>query len=116
MKHSLQLKRALGIADVYTEISPWRHQGTANEAGTQIDLLFDRQDGCINVCEIKFYPEPFSIDKAYAEQLQKKLTVFRQQTKTRKTLFLTFITPFGLKKNTHSINLVQKEATMDAFF
>ena len=116
MKHSTQLKRALGIADVYTEISPWRYQGTAHEAGCQIDLLFDRQDGCINVCEIKFYPGPFSIDKAYAEQLQKKLTVFRQQTKTRKTLFLTFITPFGLKKNSHSINLVQKETTMDAFF
>ncbi len=116
MKHSRQLKQALGIADVYTEISPWQYKGSKNDSGAQIDLLFDRQDGCINVCELKFYQEPFTIDKRYAELLRLKLQVFRERTKTRKTLFLTFITPFGIKKNDHSVGLVQKEATMEALF
>jgi|GEM_PF-1223960 len=54
LKNEQQIKKAIGIADVYTEVSPWRYAAKEKEAGAQIDILFDRRDNCINLCEIKF--------------------------------------------------------------
>jgi predicted transcriptional regulator len=117
MKHISQIKKAIGIADVYTEVSVWRYQPKIKtEKGTQIDLLIDRNDSCINICEMKFSAYPFEISKAYASELESKLRVFQQITKSRKTLFLTLLTTYGIKNNTNYPGLVQKELTMDALF
>lgn len=115
-KHTAQLKRALGIEGVYTETSVWRHVPAKEEQGAQIDLLIDRQDLCINVCEMKFAAAVFEIDKRYATALNNKLTVFRQQTNTKKTLFLTMVTSHGVKRNNWYTGLIQNEVTMDALF
>ncbi len=116
MKHELQIKRALGIEGVYTETSVWRHHPVGNEQGTQIDLLIDRQDRCINVCEMKFSIAGFELTKSYAAELQTKLNAFRDHTKTRKTLFLTMITTHGVKNAAQYTGLVQSEVTMAALF
>ncbi len=116
-KHSQQIKQALGVAGIYSELSAWRYTPkAATEKGVQIDLLIDRQDRCINLCEIKFSTGQFVIDKAYAEVLERKRTVFQQQTGSRKTLFLTLITTFGLKPNPYVTSLVQSQLTMDVLF
>lgn len=117
MKHLPQIKKALGIGDVYTEVSSWRHRPVdTSDQGAQIDLLIDRNDSCINVCEMKFSANEFVINKAYARELENKLLIFREQTKTKKTLFLTMITTFGVKNSRSFPGLVQKEATMPMFF
>src|SRR5712671_6266906 len=84
--------------------------------GAQIDLLIDRADQCINICEMKYSVNDFAITKSYAAELERKMKVFREQTKTRKTLFLTMITSFGVKTNDYKINLVQNELKMDSLF
>ena len=116
LKHIQQIKKALGIEAVKTEISSWRYKPEKGEKGAQIDLLIDRQDLCINICEIKFSVADFTIEKSYATELENKVNVFRAQTKTRKTIFLTMITSFGIKKNPNALRLVQNEVTMDALF
>jgi hypothetical protein len=117
MKHISQIKIAIGIHDVYTEVSIWRYQpGASTEKGAQIDLLIDRNDSCINVCEMKFSQSAFEITKTYAAELSSKLEVFREHTKTSKTLFLTMLTTYGIKNNKSYPSLVQKELTMDALF
>ncbi|MGI4729954.1 MAG: AAA family ATPase [Janthinobacterium lividum] len=116
MKHATQLKRALGIEMVYTETSVWRSKLEGGETGAQIDLLIDRQDKCINVCELKFSINDFEISKSYSLELEKKLKVFREQTGTRKTLFLTMVTTYGVKNSTSYASLVQSEITMNALF
>ncbi|ODS80593.1 MAG: ATPase [Cytophagaceae bacterium SCN 52-12] len=115
-KHIQQIKKALGIEGVYTEISAWRQRGTKEDTGTQIDLLIDRQDLCINVCEMKFSTTPFEITKSYAENLRTKLFAFKAASKTRKTLFLTMITSFGVRNADQYPGLVQKTLTMDELF
>lgn len=116
-KHIAQIKKALGIAAVLTSESQWTYKPKSKtEEGAQLDLIIDRQDDCIHVCEIKFSNGPFTIDKKYAMELERKIRVFREQTKTSKTLFLTFITPFGLNKNKYSSELVHCELTLDDFF
>ena len=84
--------------------------------GAQIDLVIDRNDQVINLFEIKFYNEEFTISKEYADKLRKKMSVFRLVTKTKKQLFYMMITTFGLKKNQHSIGLIVNDLTIDDLF
>ncbi len=112
--HIQSIKKHLGISGIYTEISNWRSQ--RNQGGAQIDLLIDRSDRVINICEMKFSVKPFTLDKAQADNLRNKLAVFREETDTKKTLFLTIITTFGLKANEHSMQLVNDSLDMGALF
>ncbi len=114
LKHIAAIERKLGIAAIYTEISSWRGRGDAG--GAQIDLLIDRRDQCINLCEMKFYSSEFIIDKNLAAQLRQKQTVFRGQTKTKKQLFNTLVTTFNLLPGEHSIGLIDSVVTMDDLF
>ena len=116
IKHTPQVKKALGIEGVHTEISGWRYNATKGASGTQIDLLIDRHDQCINICEIKFSVNPIVITKTYAQALDNKVKIFREMTRTRKALFLTFITTNGIKNTDNFTGLIQKEITMEALF
>jgi hypothetical protein len=90
--------------------------GKGDESGAQVDLLIDRDDNVINLCEMKFSGGPFTIDRKYANELMTKAEAFRSATRTRKSIFVTFITTHGLSHNAHSRQLVQNELTMDALF
>lgn len=116
MKHVNKLKEALGIPAVYTEISSFYKKGSADEEGTQIDLLLDRKDQIINLIEVKFLDKPFVITKAYADELRKKAAIFKQSTRTKKTIFITLVSSFGILPNQHSMDLIQQEVKQDAFF
>ena len=113
--HTEQIRKALQIAGVLSTESSWYKPGTATEDGAQIDLLIDRADNCINICEMKFSTTPFTIDKKYAESLRERMGIFRRQTGTRKTLMLTFITTYGLVNNEYKY-LAESTITMDALF
>ena len=115
-KHLLQIKRALGIAGVYTEASGWRFKPPKAEKGAQIDLLLDRRDHCINLCEMKFAANEYVIDKKYAGELDTKVNVFREQTETKKTIFPTMVTTFGTKKNEYYTGRIQAEIVMGDLF
>lgn len=115
LKHIPQIKISLGIRSIYTEDTTWNFRPIKGK-GAQIDLIFDRKDFVINLCEIKFSRSEFLITKSYAELLEKKKEIFSQQTKTKKSLFLTFVTTFGVKDNQYSKRLVQNSITMDALF
>ncbi|HEY5465363.1 MAG TPA: ATP-binding protein [Hanamia sp.] len=116
MKHILQIKKAIGIESVYTETSTWRYRSQKDEQGAQIDLLIDRQDMCINICEIKFSISEYVINKKYAKELESKIKVFRDNTQTRKTLFLTMVTTYGIKNAGNYTGFIQNEITMDQLF
>ena len=116
LAHIAQIKKALGINGIYTEESSWRKTGTTTEPGTQIDLVIERGDNAINICEIKFSEIPFTITKKYADELRSKLVAFKQATKSRKTLFLTMISTFGLTENKYSVSLVQQDLDMKVLF
>jgi uncharacterized protein len=112
--HTSQIKRALGIVHVQTQTSAWFGGDGINKA--QIDLIIDRRDQVINLCEIKFSINSFTIEKDYAENLRKKIGVFKDATKTSKALWLTFITTHGLTQNSYSQSLVHQSLTMDDLF
>ena len=115
--HIKQIKAALGLSAIEAHEYSWRLIGTKVEEGVQIDLLIDRADRIINVCEIKFYNSKFTITKSYAQKLRTKTAAFQKMNANRsKVLFLTMITSFGVKQNSYSTELIQNEITLDDLF
>ncbi|HSX11417.1 MAG TPA: ATP-binding protein [Chlamydiales bacterium] len=111
-KHLPQILRALRLESIPCEVGSWRFipKKGVKQQGVQIDLLFDRQDQAVTICEIKYSSGKYSIDKSYAKELHHKLEVF--QERTDKQLFLALISTFGVKKNLWSEDLVSAEATL----
>jgi len=116
LKHIAPIKKALGINGVITNEYTWSHKGNDTEQGTQIDLVIDRTDNCINLFELKFNNKPYEISKTYADQLQQKIEVFRIQTKTKKNVFLTFLTASGVTKNKYYLSIVTNQLTIEDLF
>jgi AAA+ ATPase superfamily predicted ATPase len=114
IKHVEQIKEGLKISGVNVVYGSWIEKYTLNSA--QIDLLLDRDDNVINLCEMKFYNTKYTIDKKYAEEIVKKVNAFSASTQTKKSIFVTFITSYGLKINQYSKQLVQSELTLNDLF
>ena len=111
--HLPQIKKALGISGIATETSSWK--STQAKDGAQIDLVIDRKDGIVNICEMKFSVGPFVINKKYSSELRNKIVALKTETQTRKSIFLTIISTFGLANNAYSGN-VQNDLKMDVLF
>lgn len=113
LRHVRQMKTALGISGIESMEYAW--QSSSSSPGAQIDLLIDRKDDVINVCEMKYSLQEYAIDAVYEKQLTQKLSVFRNETKTHKALHLTVVTAVGLKRNEHSDIIVNEITANDLF-
>lgn len=118
-KHIAQIKKALHIPDG-SEVSSWRYTAdnvTNDEgSGAQIDLIFDRPDNIINLCEIKFCTLPFAINKQYATLLLNREKIYCKVTKTKKQIFHSLIASGGLKKTLYSEEIITSVATKEDLF
>ena len=95
--HINQIKSALGISGIITSEASWRSHQKAD--GAQIDLVIDRNDQVINLCEMKFSATEFIITKDYAKKLRNKIGLFSTETQTKKAINLAMITTYGVKEN-----------------
>ncbi len=113
--HVQQIKRKIGILGVLSEESIWYSEADDTGSGAQIDLVIDRRDRVINLCEMKFSINDFSIDADYDMALRRKLQTFRERTGTRKALHITMVSTYGVRKNAHS-GIVQSQVVLDDLF
>ena len=113
LNHLQQIKEALGISGIDSLDYSFYSNIDGKEA--QIDLLIVRKDNVINLCEIKYTNTLFEINKKYEEELLNKISIFKEVTKTNKSIILTFITYNGLVKNNH-YNIVKKELLANDLF
>lgn len=114
-QHIPQIKQAMGIAGVATQCYSWKAKGGMHSSGAQIDMVLDRSDNIINICEIKFSKGEYTITKDYAMSLNNKVKRFIDDTKTKKSILLTMITTNGVTHNEYW-NQIQKEITADELF
>ncbi|MDX8430255.1 MAG: ATP-binding protein (plasmid) [Candidatus Algichlamydia australiensis] len=116
-KHIDHIRKAF-LIDPGATVGTWRYAPRVKEKseGAQIDLLFDRLDGVITLCEIKSSDKLYAIDKLYAKSLLRKMDVFRKQTRTKKQLFFSMVTTHGLKPTIYSEELISVEATLEDLF
>lgn len=111
--HIEQIKKSLSIGGVVSYISGWRSKKT--EDGAQIDLIIDRNDNVINLCEMKFSNKEFVIDKNYDKTLQHKKWAFAEETRTKKALYTTMVTTYGIKRNEYWHNIQSEIILQDLF-
>ncbi len=115
-KHIPLIREALHLT--MAQASQWRlvPPKGSQEKGAQIDLLFDRDDDSITICEIKYTKDPFTITKSYAQNIQNKLDIFKKHTKTKKSLYFAMISASGVKQNMYSEELVSGLVTLEDLF
>ena len=113
--HIAQIKQRLYIAGVLSSESSWFVQADENHDGAQIDLIIDRKDRVINICEMKFSDDEFIIDKNYEQNLRRKISRFVEATGTKKSIQLTMVTTYGIKKNLYS-NRITNEVILEDLF
>ena len=114
--HVPQIKQALGIAGVLSQVFSWTYIPTKKEEnGVQIDLLIDRKDQVINLCEMKYSNSEFQISAKEEERLRQRRNVFSTLTKTRKAIHITLVTTYGLKRTAHA-NIIQQVVTIEDLF
>lgn len=111
--HVGQIRTSLGVSGVSYDASAWRSR--KSDPAAQIDLVLDRADGIINLCEMKFCKETYEITKSYDGALRHKVTSFARETRTPKALHLTLVSPHGVKRNKYW-GTVQAEITGDDLF
>ncbi len=117
LQHIQKIKDALGIGSVNTNVFSWRSDNYDSDKA-QIDMVIDRQDNHINLCEIKFYDSVFTINKSYRDRLEKKSEIFREAIagkRPRKSVTTTLITSYGVKENAYSVDYNTK-VTMEELF
>lgn len=113
--HIEQIKDALGISGIHTSESSWAVRGDDETEGTQVDLLIDRADRVVNLCEMKFYKDEFTVTKAYDAKLRHRTQLLIDALPKNKNVHLTLITTYGLTYNEY-FGQFQKLVTMDALF
>lgn len=118
--HLNQIKQKMGISGISTAASSWRYVPTKEEKekgekGAQIDLLIERGDRTINLCEMKFSVKPYRITDSYENTLRYRMSLFQEKAKTTKTLVYTFVTTFGVS-NAVGRSIVNNEVTMIDLF
>ena len=108
--HVEQIQKAIGVSGVITHVESWRSEKT--EGGAQIDLLIDRADRVISLCEMKFSDSELIITQKQAQTIRNKRNVFLAETGTKKAVHIALVTPVGLRRNDY-YDLAQSIVTVE---
>jgi AAA+ ATPase superfamily predicted ATPase len=111
--HLPQIRKKLGISGVLTAAYSWR--GKLEDKGAQVDLVIDRNDNIINLCEVKFSSKPITLRKSDSESLRNKRAAFIDSTRTKKAVITTFVSTYGLIRNSYSAD-IYSEVVLDDLF
>lgn len=113
MLHIPQIKRRLGIEQIHTEYYSWRSK--ESKPAAQIDLLIERADHLINLCEIKYSQAPYTITKDEDMRIRNRVADFVAETGVRQGIIVTLITTYGLRQNPYS-SVAQSQLSLDDLF
>lgn len=114
--HYCQIAKALGISSIIHEFSSFQFSGNDDYPGIQVDLLIDRADAVINLCEVKFYNAPFRLTSNYKHALIDRANIFAALTKSKKSIFTTLVTTYGLINAGEHLDVVQNVVTLEDLF
>ncbi len=113
--HVEQIKAAMGVVGVSSENSAWTLQGMQGQKGMQIDLIINRSDRVVNLCEMKFVNTEFEVRNDYEMTLRERLNWMMAHVSRRHNIQMTLVTTYGLKYGLHS-GIFQRVVTLDSLF
>ena len=114
-RHIRKIAEGLGIAGINYNVYSFVDKGSQNSTGAQIDMVIDRADNCVNLIEIKYNAGNYNFTKKDLSNMLNKVNSFRLKTKTKKTIFVTLISPQGAMINQYSTSIITNEITLDNF-
>ena len=117
LQHLEQIKQAMGLTVIISTAHAWSWKAPkgSDDPGVQIDLLLDRNDDVINLCEMKYSKSPYPLSASELSRMEYRKSVFKRETGTKKRIMLTMITTFGLTDNANAADIPVK-LTMDDLF
>ena len=115
MRHIGRIKQALQIGGISSEQSSWALRGDIDKEGTQIDLLIQRKDNIVNMCEMKFYSEEFTVSKDYHKTLVRRTNTLMEHLKRKNAIQTTLVTTYGLTRNEYASDFVHVVTIDDLF-
>ena len=117
-KHANVIRKKLDIEHIAVICGDWQYQPEkySKESGAQIDLVFDREDGCVMLCEIKYSDKPYTVTKEFVEQLKRKEAVYREKTKSKKQIFWVLIAANGVSENQYLKDTIHHVITLEDLF
>ena len=120
LNHIPQIKAKLGISGILSNSYAWSRKKFTDSngvewAGGQIDLIIDRNDDVMNLCEMKYSSDEYIINPKYAKDIKERMAMFRASEKTKKDLRCTFVTIYGVRRNPSS-DVVAYEVILDDLF
>ena len=117
LEHIPQIKKALGISGVHTEVYSWRCSPDSERGiyGSQIDLLISRKDQIINLCEMKYSTAEYMINTEFMRSMNRKISDFQLCTGTRYAIHPTLITVYGLFNNAYAADIQAAITACDLF-
>jgi len=116
LTHLKSIHEALGISGIYTQVSSFYFKGNDHLPGIQVDLIIDRNDGVINLCEAKFTQSEFTMSKEYAAHLRRRRSIFKELTRTKKAVVTTLLTSYPAVKNGYYYEEVDSEVGLERLF
>jgi len=113
LQHVPEIQNVLGISKIKSGSSSFLFKGNLDVDGFQIDLLIERADNVINVCEMKFHSSAFLIDKKYYNHVKYFLSKFQEIIGDKSVIHFTMISSNGIVKNTYYKELVDSEIVLN---
>lgn len=113
--HTAMIKRALGVENVVSNQSAWVERGDDSQGGTQIDLIIERDDHVVNLCEIKFLSVPYEPDNADEKRYRHAISMLQKHLSPKQYIHMTLVSTYGLKTGMHS-GIFQQVVTMEQLF
>lgn len=123
--HANQILNALGVGQLRTKIGTWRSKSLRTQSGSknlqktqgaQIDLLIERSDGCITICEIKNYGKPLKVTSKLVHEIQTKKTIFQEENETKKTILCALVSASEIEVNDLLKSNFQNTVHLDDLF
>ncbi len=111
--HIQEIIHVLHLDTIHTEFYSWRSK--TSSPGAQIDMVIDRADDNITICECKYSQGDYTLNKPEYQKLLYRSEAFRNETKCKKGIQFVIITTFGLGKNEYA-DITQRVVTLDDLF
>lgn len=114
--HKREIVAALGLSGIQTNISFLFIKDETGKTSAQIDMLIERGDNALNLCEMKFSQDTYTLTQTDAAEIRRKMTQLQSLLKKNQSVFPTMITTFGCEKNAHFLGLVTHQVDLGALF
>ena len=92
LQHVQQIKHGLSIGGVICDVYSWTAKASDENKGAQIDMLIDRKDGIIDICELKYSAGEYHLNSEEEERIANKCHRFIEDYPTTKAVHVALIT------------------------